>query len=258
MEDFYYAGGLPVVIKTLGDSLDGSCITVSGHTLAENVQHAENFNLDVIKTWDEPVKKNVPIAILRGNLCPNGAVLKEAAASPELLQHTGKAHVFETIEDMKENIDSPDLPVDATTLLVLKNCGPKGYPGMPEVGDMPVPLKLLEQGINDIVRISDARMSGTAYGTVVLHVAPEAAAGGPLALVETGDTITLDVPNRSLHLHVSDEELALRKACKQEQSLGITRGYAHLYIKHVQQADLGADFDFLVGGSGDEVTRESH
>jgi L-arabonate dehydrase len=257
MEEFYYSGGLPAVIKELGDHLHQDCITVSGKTIAENVSKAENFNHKVITPIDKPVKNDVPIAVLYGNLCPNGAIIKEAAASPELMQHTGKAVVFENIEEMHANINSPDLDVDKDSILVLKNCGPCGYPGMPEVGDMPIPKKLLDQGIRDIIRISDARMSGTAFGTVVLHIAPEAALGGPLSLVENGDEICLDVAGRQLNLLVDEGELHKRRERWIQPDLGITSGYQSLYIKHVQQANLGCDFDFLVGSRGDKIPRES-
>lgn len=257
MEEFYYAGGLPVVIKALGEIIHKNCMTVNGKTLGENVKDAECFDERVIKTLNNPVKDNAPIAVLKGNLCPDGAIIKISAASPKLLQHTGKAHVFENKEALDATINSDDLPVDENTILVLKYCGPKGYPGFPEVGDMPVPKKLLDQGIKDIVRISDARMSGTAFGTVILHVAPEAAQGGNLALVETGDTIELDTENRQLELKVSEEELAKRREKWVAPDLKLNRGYAKLYINHVQQANLGADFDFLVGSSGDATPRES-
>jgi len=258
MEEFFYAGGLPVVIKELGKIIHGDCLTVTGKTIAENVANAKNYDERVIKRYDQPVKKDVPIAVLYGNLCPDGAIIKEAAASMELMQHKGKAVVFENIEDLHARIDSDDLAVDENSILVLKNCGPRGYPGMPEVGDMPIPKKLLQKGVRDMVRISDARMSGTAYGTVILHVAPEAAIGGPLAFVENGDEIVVDVPQRQLTLLVSDSELEKRRANWQPPELGIQRGYQSLYIKHVLQANKGADFDFLVGSSGSSVTRESH
>lgn len=257
MEEFYYAGGLPVVIKELGDKLHAGALTVSGKSLAENVAPAECYDKKVIGTCEAPIKDNAPIAVLRGNICPNGAIIKEAAASEQLMQHTGPAYVFETIEQMRKEIDDPDLPIDENSILVLKNCGPKGYPGMPEVGDMPVPAKLIKRGITDIIRISDARMSGTAFGTVVLHVAPETAAGGPLALVQTGDQIQLDVAGRKLELLVSAEELAQRKIKSQPPVLNSQRGYQKLYIDHVMGADQGADFDFLVGGSGHKTSRES-
>ena len=258
MEDFYYAGGLPAVIEDLGDLIHRDALTVNGKTMGENVAGARCFNRDVIKPRSEPLTKEGGLAVLRGNLCPDGAVLKPSAATPELMKHRGRAVVFETIEDFHARIDDPDLDVDETCVMVLKNCGPRGYPGMPEVGNMPLPPKILKRGINDMVRISDARMSGTAYGTAVLHVAPEAAAGGVLALVQNGDYIELDVSERRLHLDVSDEEIAHRRESWQPPSPPSERGYYKLYYEHVTQADRGADLDFLVGKSGVEVTRESH
>ena len=257
MEEFYYAGGLPVVIKELGDKLHHNNITVTGKSLGHNYKDAVCFDERVIKTCNKPLKDNAPIAVLRGNICPNGAIIKEAAASPHLMQHTGRAYVFENIEQLHAEIDDPDLDIDENSILVLKNCGPKGYPGMPEVGDMPVPAKLVKKGITDIIRISDARMSGTAFGTVVLHVAPEAAAGGPLALVQTGDMIELNVAERRLHLDVSEEILEQRRKTLTLTLPNRERGYQQLYIDHVMGADLGADFDFLVGNSGDKPARES-
>ena len=259
MEDFYYAGGLPVVLKRLLEAglLHGNAITVNGKTMADNVADAECFNDDVIFPLDKPLVDQGGLAVLRGNLAPNGAVLKPSAATAALLQHTGRAVVFENIEHYKTRIEDPDLDIDASSVMVLKNCGPKGYPGMAEVGNMGLPPKLLRQGVTDMVRISDARMSGTAFGTVVLHVAPEAAAGGPLALVQDGDLIELDVQGRRLHLHVSDAELAARRAAWQAPAEPIS-GYVRLYHRHVLQADQGADFDFLVGCRGDAVPRESH
>lgn len=258
MEDFHYAGGFPALIQRLKHIFDMSAKTVLGASLAEVTDGAECFNDDVIRTLDNPLRANAGIAVLRGNLSPQGAIIKPSAATPELLQHTGKAVVFENIEDYKSRIDSPELDVDKDSILVLKGCGPKGYPGMPEVGNMALPSKLLEQGVVDMVRISDARMSGTAFGTVVLHVAPESTVGGPLALVENGDQITLDVAGRSLHLHISDEEMARRKAAWKKDESQYNRGYAKLYIDHVMQASEGADLDFLVGNSGSIVNRESH
>jgi dihydroxy-acid dehydratase len=259
MEDFYYAGGLPAVIRTLGENgmLHRDALTVNGHTMWENVQDAPNWNQEVIRPIDRPVVAHGGIAVLRGNLAPNGAVLKPSAASPSLMKHRGRAIVFETIEHYKERIVDPNLDVDASCVLVLKNCGPKGYPGMAEVGNMGLPAKVLKAGVTDMVRISDARMSGTAYGTVVLHAAPEAAVGGPLALVQDGDMIEVDVDARRLHLDVSDEELARRRAAWQAPAIPPS-GYARLYIEHVQGADTGADMDFLIGGRGLTVTRESH
>jgi dihydroxy-acid dehydratase len=258
MEDFYYAGGVPAVIRELGDLIHRDALTVNGRTIGENTADAPCWNREVILPFDQPFAKQGGIAVLRGNLCPNGAVIKPSAATPSLMRHRGKAVVFTSIEDFHARIDDPDLEVDETSVLVLQNCGPKGYPGMPEVGNMPLPPKLLRRGITDMVRISDARMSGTAYGTVVLHVAPEAAAGGPLALVRNGDSIRLDVEARELELEVTEEELARRRANWQPPVLPHTRGYYQLYTTHVLQADRGADFDFLVGKSGVEVTRESH
>lgn len=258
MEDFYYAGGLPVVMRELGDLIHSEALTVNGRTVGENIANAECYNRDVIKPFNEPLTAKGGIAVLRGNLCPAGAVIKPSAASPQLMKHRGRAVVFENIEELHARIDDPNLEIDGSSVMVLKNCGPKGYPGMAEVGNMPLPPKLLKQGITDMVRISDARMSGTAYGTVVLHVAPEAAAGGPLALVQNGDQIELDVDARKLHLDVSDEELARRRAQWQSPQSPYERGYYKLYIDHVLQADRGADFDFLVGRSGTSITRESH
>ena len=258
MEDFYYAGGLPVVLKELGDLLDPTAMTVTGRSLTEECAAAECYDRKVIGTLDEPFQQDAGIAVLRGNLAPDGAVIKPSAASPELLTHTGRAVVFESIEDFRSRIDDPDLDVQADDILVLKGCGPRGYPGMPEVGNMMLPPKLLEQGVKDMVRISDARMSGTAYGTVVLHTAPEAHAGGPLAAVQDGDMITLDVPNRSVHLHVDDDELARRLSDWTPPDLGYDRGWYRLYIDTVNQADEGADLTFLKGKSTFAITRESH
>ena len=257
MEDFYYAGGLPAVLREIQQVLHKDALTANGKTMGENIANAQCWNREVIKAFDDPFKANAGIAILRGNLAPDGAVIKPSAATPKLLKHRGRAVVFETIEEFKSLIDSPDLDIDENCIMVLKGCGPKGYPGMAEVGNMPLPPKILKKGITDMVRISDARMSGTAYGTVVLHVAPEAAAGGPLALVKTGDMIELDVPARRLHLDVSDAELAKRRAAWVAPEPP-KRGYYKLYVEHVQQADKGADLDFLVGGSGTTVTRDSH
>jgi len=259
MEDFYYAGGLPVVMKRLLEAglLHADAITVNGRTLGDNVANAECFNDDVILPMSAPLVEQGGLAVLRGNLAPLGAVIKPSAASPALLKHTGRAVVFETIEHYKTRIEDPDLDIDADCVMVLKNCGPKGYPGMAEVGNMGLPAKLLKQGVTDMVRISDARMSGTAFGTVVLHVAPEAAAGGPLALVQDGDLIELDVAERRLHLQVSDEELALRRA-QWTPLPAPASGYVHMYHRHVLQADQGVDLDFLVGCRGSAVPRESH
>ncbi|MEO7189860.1 MAG: IlvD/Edd family dehydratase [Vicinamibacterales bacterium] len=259
MEDFYYAGGLPTVMRALGENglLQRDAMSVNGKTAWENCQNAPNWNTEVIRPIDNPVVAHGGIAVLRGNLSPDGAVLKPSAASPHLMKHRGRAVVFETIEHYKQRIADPALDVDANCVLVLKNCGPKGYPGMAEVGNMGLPPALLKQGVTDMVRISDARMSGTAYGTVVLHVSPEAAVGGPLALVRDGDMIELDVEARRLHLDISDAELATRRAAWTAPALPKS-GYARLYVEHVQQADRGADFDFLAGCRGLVVTRESH
>jgi dihydroxy-acid dehydratase len=257
MEDFYYAGGLPAVMREIAHVLDGKARTVNGRTLAENFADAPNWNRDVIKAFDEPFKEKAGIAVLRGNLAPDGAVIKPSASSPRLLKHRGKAVVFENIEDFHARIDDENLDVDENSIMVLKGCGPKGYPGMAEVGNMPLPPKLLRRGITDILRISDARMSGTAYGSVVLHVSPEAAAGGPLALVQNGDFIEVDVPGRRLHLDVNEAELSLRRAAWKAPEAP-KRGWYKLYVDHVQQAHLGADLDVLVGGSGSEVSRDSH
>ncbi|MBO9827678.1 dihydroxy-acid dehydratase [Xanthomonas sp. A2111] len=257
MEDFYYAGGLPAVMRELGSALALDARTVNGRTLGENVAQAPCWNREVIHPLDAPVRAEAGIAVLRGNLAPDGAVIKPSAASPHLLRHRGRAVVFESIEDFKARIDDEALDIDADCIMVLKHCGPRGYPGMAEVGNMPLPPKLLRAGVTDMVRISDARMSGTAYGTVVLHASPEAAAGGTLALVRDGDIIELDVPGRALHLEVSDEEL-LRRRSEWVPPPAPTRGWSKLYVEHVQQAHLGADLDFLVGGSGDAVARDSH
>jgi dihydroxy-acid dehydratase len=257
MEDFYYAGGLPAVMREIQHVLDRDALTVNGKKIGENIADAPNWNREVIKPLDDPFKDRAGIAVLRGNLAPDGAVIKPSAASPQLLKHRGRAVVFESIEDLHAKIDDENLDIDETCVMVLKGCGPKGYPGMAEVGNMPLPPKLLRKGITDIVRISDARMSGTAYGTVVLHVSPEAAAGGPLALVQNGDFIEVDVPGRRLHLDVSDAELAKRRAAWKAPDAP-RRGWYKLYVDHVQQAHLGADLDLLVGGSGAEVKRDSH
>ncbi len=258
MEDFYYAGGLPVVIKTLRKELHSAALTVNGKTIGENVQDAECYNEDVIATLSQPVQPHAGITVVKGNLCEDGAVIKPSAASPHLLKHRGKAVVFESIEDYHERIDDPELEVDENSVLVLKYVGPKGYPGMPEVGNMALPKKLLEKGVTDIVRISDGRMSGTAFGTVFLHISPESWIGGTLALVENGDYIEVDVANKKLHLDVPEETLDARRKNWQQPPHEYDRGYAHLYIKHVEQSHLGADFDFLAGKSGGEVKRESH
>ena len=260
MEDFYYAGGLPVVLRTLGERglLHKDAGTVNGKSIWDNVKDADCFNREVITGFDVPFKPDAGMAILTGNIAPDGAVIKPSAASPELLVHTGRAVVFESVEEMHDGVEDDSLDIDASCIMVLKNCGPKGYPGMAEVGNMPIPAKLLREGVRDMIRISDARMSGTAYGTVVLHVAPEATAGGPLAFVRNGDLITLDVPARSLHLHISDEEMAARRAAWVAPAPHAVRGYAKLYLDHVLQADKGADFDFLVGRTGSPVPRDNH
>ncbi|MBE9465057.1 IlvD/Edd family dehydratase [Dyadobacter subterraneus] len=259
MEDFYYAGGLPVVIKEMLSLLHQNAITANGKTVAENCASAECFDNEVIGTLEEPVKDLTGLAVVRGNLSVNGAVIKPSASlKPELMQHRGKAIVFEDIDDYKARLDDPNLDVDENSVLVLKNVGPKGYPGMPEVGNMSLPKKLLAKGVIDMVRISDGRMSGTGFGTVVLHVSPEAAVGGVLALVQDGDYIELDVENRRLNLEVSDEELERRRALWKPLNMGYNRGYVNLHINHVMQAHVGADLDFLRGGSGDKVTRDSH
>ncbi|MDA1121771.1 MAG: dihydroxy-acid dehydratase [Bacteroidetes bacterium] len=258
MEEFYYAGGLPAVMKELKGHIHTDIITVNGMTVDENVSKAECFNADVISSVDKPFKEESGIAVVKGNLCENGAVIKPSAATPELMIHKGRAVVFEDIEDYKARINLPDLDVDENCILVLKNVGPKGYPGMPEVGNMGMPKKLLDKGVTDMVRVSDGRMSGTAYGTVFLHVSPEAAAGGTLAIVRNGDIIEADVPNRKLTLHVSDEEIAERKKSWKAPDLGYNRGYVNLYINTVEQADKGADLDFLKGKSSSEVLRDSH
>ena len=258
MEDFCYAGGLPAVMKEIEHLLHKDLLTASGHTVAENLASAQNHDPRVIKSFATPFKDKAGIAVLRGNLAPRGAVIKPSAATPALLVHKGRAVVFENIEDFHHRIDDENLDVDEDCILVLKNCGPKGYPGMAEVGNMPLPPKILRKGITDMVRISDARMSGTAYGTVVLHTAPEAAAGGVLALVENGDVIELDVPKRLLHLHVSDEVLSKRRSLWKAPEPRLTSGYWKLYTDHVLQADEGADLDFLRGHRGAFVPRDNH
>ena len=259
MEDFFYAGGLPVIINELKSMLHMDAITVTGKTHEQNIEGACNcYNRDVIYDLDKPIIKEAGIVVLKGNLAENGAVIKPSAATPTLMQHRGRAVVFENIEEYHARVDDPDLDIDENCVMVLKNVGPVGYPGMPEVGNMLLPKKLLNNGIMDMVRISDGRMSGTAYGTVVLHVSPESAIGGNLALVKNGDMIELDVRNRRIHLEVSDEELAERKKNWVPPEIVFERGYVNLYVKHVLQADQGADLDFLVGKSGDKVTRDSH
>ncbi len=257
MEDFCYAGGMPVVLNQLAPHLRPAN-TVMGCDISEYGRDAECFNTDVIRTLEEPLKPAAGLRVLRGNLAPQGAIIKPSAASDHLLKHEAEAYVFENIEDLKANIDREDLPVDENTILVLKGCGPQGYPGMPEVGNMPIPRKLVEQGVRDMVRVSDARMSGTAFGTVVLHVSPEANAGGTLALVKTGDRIRLDATSGELNLLVDEAELEARRAQWLPEPPNYQRGYAKLYIDHVMQADRGADLDFLVGKDTRPVTRESH
>jgi dihydroxy-acid dehydratase len=257
MEDFAYAGGVPAVLAQLRDHLRPAK-TVLGRDISVYADGAEIFNDDVIRPLSNPVKPAAGLRVLRGNLAPDGAIVKPSAATDALLEHEGPAYVFENIEQLKAEIDRDDLPVTPDTVLVLKGCGPKGYPGMPEVGNMPIPAKLVKQGVRDMVRVSDARMSGTAFGTVVLHVAPEAQAGGPLALVRTGDRIRLSASRGELTLLVDDAELAARRAQWQPDPPHYTRGYAKLYIDHVLQADRGADLDFLVGKDTRLVTRESH
>jgi dihydroxy-acid dehydratase len=258
MEDLYYAGGLPAVMKEMEQWLHNDCITVNGRTVAENLLDAECYDREVIAAGDQPFNDISGIVVLKGNMCEDGAVLKPSAASPHLLKHTGRAVVFEDIEDYKNRIDDPDLDIDETCVMVLKNVGPAGYPGMPEVGNMGLPKKLLAKGVTDMVRISDGRMSGTGFGTVVLHVSPEAAAGGNFSVIQNGDMITLDVENRTLHAAVPEEELAKRKANNVQPASSYDRGYVNLYVRHVQQAHLGADLDFLKGSSGSRVTRDSH
>jgi dihydroxy-acid dehydratase len=258
MEDFFYAGGLPVIINELKDYLHTDCITVNGQSIEENTAKAVCYDNKVIASLDQPMKSEAGIAILRGNLCEQGAVIKPSAATEKLLTHRGKAVVFTSVEDYHQRIDDPDLEVDADSILVLQGAGPKGYPGMPEVGNMELPRKVIDQGVTDMVRISDGRMSGTAFGAVVLHVAPESAIGGTLALVRDGDYIELDVPNRRLHLDISEEELAGRRAAWTPPPPHQERGYVNLYVQHVQQADKGVDLDFLVGGSGSYVPKDNH
>lgn len=258
MEDFFYAGGLPAVLRELEGVVHRDALTVNGKTIGENNKEAPCHNRDVIRTFSEPLQEAAGIAVLKGNLAEHGAVIKPSAASAELLRHRGPAVVFENIEDFHARIDSPDLAVEPHSVLVLKEAGPRGYPGMPEVGNMAMPKKLLQKGVKDMVRISDGRMSGTAYGTVILHVSPESNAGGTLALVRDGDIIELDVEKRRLHLEVSSDQLQKRRETWQRPEPVATRGYAGLYLRAVQQAHLGADFDFLRGGSGAYIPRDSH
>ncbi|MFT4019594.1 MAG: dihydroxy-acid dehydratase [Agriterribacter sp.] len=258
VEDLYYAGGLPAVMKEILPTLHADALTVNGKTVEENCIGSECYDRKVIATSEEPFNDISGIVVVKGNICEEGAVLKPSAASPHLLKHTGKAVVFEDIEDYKHRIDDPDLDIDENSIMVLKHVGPKGYPGMPEVGNMGLPKKVLAKGITDMVRISDGRMSGTGFGTVVLHISPEAAAGENFSVVQDGDMITLDVAKRILHAAVSDEEFARRKKEKQPPASVYKRGYVSLYISHVEQAHVGADFDFLKGSSGSEVARDSH
>ena len=259
MEDFYYAGGLPVILNELKNHLHKNIITVTGKNHHDNIEgNTICYNEDVIAKYDSPIKTEAGCVVVKGNLALNGAVIKPSAATPALMKHKGRAVVFESIEDYNKRIDDPYLDIDENCVMVLKYVGPVGYPGMPEVGNMALPKKILQKGITDMVRISDGRMSGTAYGTAVLHVSPESAVGGNLALVQNGDMIELDVTQRKLHLHVSDEELAKRKAAWIAPPAAATRGYVSMYIKHVMGADKGADLDFLQGSSGSVVTRDSH
>jgi dihydroxy-acid dehydratase len=258
MEDFFYAGGLPVVINELKKYLHTDAITINGKSIGENNKETPCYNREVIATIDEPLKLNAGIAVLKGNLCEDGAVIKPSATSGKYLKHKGRAVVFETMEDYHERIDDPALDIDETCVIVLKGVGPKGYPGMPEVGNVDLPEKLLKKGIKDMVRISDGRMSGTAYGTVILHISPESAIGGTLAIVKDGDMIELDVENRKLHLDITDEELKKRKDAWVAPEPLAVRGYVKIYIDHVEQAHLGADLDILRGGSGSIVTRDLH
>ncbi|WP_328840696.1 IlvD/Edd family dehydratase [Streptomyces europaeiscabiei] len=260
MEDLHRAGGLLAVLREVRDLLDPDALTVTGEPLVDHLDDATVWDAEVIRPRSEPLVAEGGIAVLRGNLAPDGALVKPAAASPQLLRHRGRAVVFDSIEDFRARIDDPDLDVDADSVLVLRGCGPKGYPGMPEVANMPLPKKLLEQGVRDMVRVCDGRMSGTAYGTVVLHVAPEAAAGGPLSLVRTGDFITLDVGARRIDVDVPADELARREPSRAtvDGFAAPRRGWERLYVDHVLQADTGADLDFLIGSSGSEVSRESH
>jgi len=260
MEDFHRAGGVLAVLREVAELLDPEALTVTGRPLVQYLDGAQIWDPEVIRTRAAPLQNEAGIAVLRGSLAPTGAVIKPAAASPELLDHRGPAVVFDSIEDFYARVDDPDLEVDADSVLVLRGCGPKGYPGMPEVANMPLPAKLLERGVRDMVRICDGRMSGTAYGTVVLHVSPEAAAGGPLALIRTGDPVILDVAARRLDIDIPEAELAARSPAPAATSAyaSPSRGWQSLYVETVQQADTGADLSFLVGASGAEVTRESH
>lgn len=258
MEDFFYAGGLPVVMKELDDLLHQDIITANGKTFRKNYAKAKCYNDDIIAKREKPLQENAGIAVLKGNLCENGSVIKPSAATPKLMKHTGRAVVFESMEDYHERIDTPDLDIDENCVIVLKGVGPKGYPGMPEVGNVGLPEKLIMKGVKDMIRISDGRMSGTAYGTVVLHVSPESTIGGTLAIVQNGDMITLDVEKRLLQLNISDEDIAKRKSEWKAPDPMATRGYVRIYLDHVEGADVGADLDVLVGGSGSKVERDLH
>jgi dihydroxy-acid dehydratase len=260
MEDLHRAGGLLAVLREVQDLLDPTALTVTGRPLVEYLADAQTWDTEVIRPRSDPLQRHAGIAVLYGSLAPTGAVIKPAAASEHLLRHRGRAVVFDSIEDFHARIDDPELEVDADSVLVLRGCGPKGYPGMPEVANLPLPKKLLEQGVRDMVRICDGRMSGTAYGTVVLHVSPEAAAGGPLGLMRTGDYVILDVPGRRLEIDTTEEELAARSpaAAATQAFANPSRGWESLYVNTVQQANTGADLSFLVGASGNHVARESH
>jgi L-arabonate dehydrase len=258
MEDFFYAGGLPVVMKELSGLLHQDALTVNGQTIGANYLHAACYNREVIAPIGQPFQERAGIAVLKGNLCENGAVIKPSAATPALMKHTGRAVVFESMEDYHERIDLPELDIDEDCIIVLKGVGPKGYPGMPEVGNVDLPEKLILKGVKDMVRISDGRMSGTAYGTVVLHVSPESSIGGTLAVVQNGDSITLDVENRLLQLNIPDEEITRRKLAWKKPEPLASRGYVRIYLDHVEQADLGADLDILTGKSGSQVERDLH
>ncbi|RPH30107.1 dihydroxy-acid dehydratase [Buttiauxella warmboldiae] len=258
MEDFYYAGGVPAVVKQLIHKLHSGVIQINGHTLENNYRGSKIYNKYVIRPFNDPLQGNAGTVVLKGNLCPDGAVIKPSAATPELLNHKAKAYVFENIEQYNLEINDPELPVDKNTILVLKGAGPKGYPGMPEVGNFGLPKVILDQGIRDMIRISDGRMSGTAFGTIVLHVCPESSVGGPLAFVQTGDVIELSIETRCLTLHISDEELYHRKKNWTAVLPYFPRGYVNMYMNTVQQANLGADLDFLVGKSGYHIDREPH
>ena len=258
MEDLYYVGGLPAVMKELAEFLHQTPVTANGKTVKDNYTGVVCYDRNIISTTKNAFNPISGIVVVKGNICEDGAVLKPSAASPHLMKHKGKAMVFENIEDYKHRIDDPALDVDENSVLVLKNVGPKGYPGMPEVGNMGLPKKLLEKGVTDMVRISDGRMSGTGFGTVVLHVCPEAAAGGNFALIQTGDIVMLDIANRSLNIDITAEELQKRKQAWQLPAPVTNRGYVSLYVNTVEQANLGADLSFLKGSSGSEVTRDSH